>query len=70
MNSTQRILTGIMSSERVLEEDYPVHWDYLYVADGQVIRSDFGNGATVRDLKRDGGYKEIRNCDIAARNLY
>jgi len=40
-----------MVSERVLEDDYSVFYDYLYVADGKVIISDIQG--TVRDLKRD-----------------
>jgi hypothetical protein len=54
--------------EPVLADDYKVYGDYLYVADGKVIRSDiFG---TVRDLKRDIGAKEIRRCDMAGRDLF
>lgn len=53
-----------MLDEPVLPDDYPVYGDYLYVADGRVIRSDvFG---TVRDLKRDVQAKEIRRCDPRA----
>jgi hypothetical protein len=52
--------------ETVLPDDYPVYGDYLYVADGKVIRSDL-HGATVRHLKRLLGAKEIRRCDIEGR---
>ena len=52
-------------NESELPDDYPVYWDYLYVADGKVARSDIqGN---VRDLKRDLNAKVITNCDIAGR---
>ncbi|NTS31308.1 hypothetical protein HQ945_08570 [Phyllobacterium sp. BT25] len=52
-------------NERELPDDYPVYGDYLYVADGKVIRSDvFG---TVRDLRRDTGAKVITSCDIYGR---
>ena len=62
------ILDGIMDGERVLDDAHPVHGDYLYVADGKVVRSDvFG---TVRDLKRDLGAEEIRNCAMGCRNLF
>lgn len=55
-------------NEPVLSDDYKVYGDYLYVADGKVIRSDvFG---TVRDLKRSTGAKEIRRCDMSGRNLF
>ena len=53
-------------NEPVLPDDYPVYGDYLYVADGKVIRSDL-HGLTVADLKRDVGAKEIRRCDIYGR---
>jgi hypothetical protein len=51
--------------ERVLPDDYPVHYDYLYVADGKVVRSDIQG--TIRHLKRDLNAKEITNCDIFGR---
>lgn len=51
--------------ERVLPDDYPVNWDYFYVADGKVIRSDIRG--TVADLKRDVKASEIKNCDIYGR---
>lgn len=38
-------------NERVLPDDYPVYWDYYYVVDGKVVRSDV-NG-NVMTLKRD-----------------
>jgi len=63
-----RKLDGIVDGEEVLPDDYKVYGDYLYVADAKVIRSDvFG---TVRDLKRDTGAKEIRNCKMGARGLF
>jgi len=52
-------------NEPILENDYPVYWDYLYVCDGKVIRSDIQG--TVIDLKRDLKCKEIKSCDIAGR---
>lgn len=64
------ILNGILESENVLDDDYPVHWDYAYVCDGEVMLSPFGGGSTVRDWKREDKIKEIRRCDIAARNLF
>lgn len=51
--------------EPILPDDYPVYWDYLYVADERVIRSDIRG--TIADLKRDIGAKEIRRCDIIGR---
>lgn len=61
----------IKLNERVLDDDYPVYMDYLYVCDGKVIRSDVEG--TVKDLKRDlrSFYKLeakiITTCDIAGR---
>jgi hypothetical protein len=55
-------------NEPILEDAYPVYWDYLYVADGEVVRSDIQG--TVADLKRDLKAKEIRRCDMYARDLF
>lgn len=65
-----KILDGILESESVLPDDYPVHWEYLYVCDGKVHVSPLGGGATVRDLKRELRASEVRRCDIAARHLW
>jgi hypothetical protein len=56
-------------NEEVLPDDYPVYADYLYVADGKVIRSDW-HGVTVGFLKRKLDAKEIRRCDITGRKLW
>ena len=60
----------ILPSERVLEDDYPVYYQYVYVADGIVIRSNIYG--IILDLKKDLrsiGLEaiEIRNCDIFER---
>jgi hypothetical protein len=65
---SERKLDGVVEDENVLPDDYPVNWDYLYVADGKVVRSDIKG--TVRDLKRDTKAVEIRRCNMAARNLF
>lgn len=58
--------------EKVLDDNYPVHFDYLYVVNNNyVFRSDIRG--TVKDLKRD--YKklygedalEVKSCDIIGR---
>ena len=56
--------------ERELDNDYPVYWDYLYVADGRLIISDIQG--TVLDLKRDLkkrglSCEVITSCDIEGR---
>lgn len=53
-------------SEEILPDDYPVYGDYLYVADGKIIRSNW-HGINVRAFKRLLPAKEIRRCDIAGR---
>jgi hypothetical protein len=52
-------------NERELPNDYPVYWDYLYVADGKVVRSDIRG--TVAQLKRAVGAQVITSCDIEGR---
>jgi hypothetical protein len=69
-NTGERILDGVMDGEEVLPDDYPIHYDFLYVCDGRVTASDFGDGATVRTLKAHTGTKEVRRCDFGARNLF
>ena len=67
------IMTGIVEGEEILENSYPVYWDYFYVIDdngGKVVRSDIKG--TILDLKKDLrslGFKalNIYNCNIAGR---
>ena len=53
-------------NEPILPDDYPVYGNYLYVADGKVIVSDW-HGVTVAKLKYELGAKEIRRCDMYGR---
>jgi hypothetical protein len=68
------IHTGLSPSfkERILDDDYPVYGDYLYVITrgdvSKVIRSDVHG--TVKDLKRDMNADAVRNCDVKSRNLF
>lgn len=73
------ILTGLMEGEIPLPDDYPVNWDYLYVAEREdgtfkVVRSDVKG--TVKELKYDifqlTGFRppNIYNCKQAKRNLF
>lgn len=49
-------------SETVLEDDYPMNLDYVYIIDNQFLRSkDF---CTVGEYKARFGVKEIRRCDL------
>lgn len=52
----------LKESETVLEDEYPVFADYVYIADMTFVRSDVTG--TVRDLKRDLEAKEIRRCEM------
>jgi hypothetical protein len=57
--------------EHELEDDYEVHWDYLYVVDGKVVKSDIKG--TVLMLKRDlreRGMEAlvVTTCDFVGRS--
>ena len=68
-----RIDGPILEGETILSDDYPVYWNYLYVVDGRVRRSDIQG--TVADLRRDltkldgKPAVEIRRCDLVARGF-
>lgn len=53
-------------NEDVLEDDYPIYGNYLYIADGKVYMSDW-HGITVGQLKAKEGFKEVRRCNMSAR---
>ena len=55
-------------NEPILPDDYPVYGNYLYVADGKVVRSDW-HEVTARFFKAKEGVKELRRCDMAGRGL-
>ncbi len=55
-------MAKILPSETILEDSANVFWDYVYIADNKIIRSNIQG--TVKDLKRDLKAKEIRRCDI------
>lgn len=52
-------------NEPVLDNEYPVYFDYIYVVDGELYRSDIQG--TVSDMKRSLKAKEVRRCDIFGR---
>lgn len=70
MKYTIKTDTGkeVEATEPILSDDYPVFPTYCYVADGRVIRSMIEG--TVRELKVDISAKEIRRCDLGARDLF
>lgn len=53
-------------NEPILADDYPIYGDYLYVADGKVVRSDW-HGITAREFKQREGITELRRCDLVGR---
>ena len=53
-------------NEPILEDDYPIYADHIYVVDEKLYRSDW-HGITVRQLKGKEGFKEVRRCDIYGR---
>lgn len=57
---------GPALDEPLLPDDYPIFADYLYVADGRVIRSDW-HDITAARFKAIEGIKELRRCDITGR---
>ncbi len=54
-----------LNNEEVLPEDHFVGLDYVYIADGKIVKSTIEG--TVRDLKRVLKAREIRNCSICDR---
>lgn len=59
------LVTELYDDETVLPDDYPVYWDYAYIADNMLIFSPIRG--TVRELKASEGYKEVRRCNITKR---
>ena len=53
--------------EPVLDDDYPIYPGYMYVVDGEVMRSLFSG--TVADIKREFKCVEVRRCDLVGREL-
>lgn len=53
--------------EDILPDDYPIYGGYLYVADGKLFESPFFSQMTVARVKAKEGFKEIRRCNIPAR---
>lgn len=53
--------------EPILGDTYPVYFDYYYIADDKVIRSDIQGD--VFALKQFYNAKEIKRCDIVGRGM-
>jgi hypothetical protein len=59
-------MSDLFPNETILDDDYPIYGNYLYVADGKPYCSDY-HGVTVGWLKRKEGFKEVRRCNLMAR---
>jgi hypothetical protein len=55
-----------MLNEPELPDDYPIYGDYMYVADGKPIRSDW-HGITAREFKRYIKATTLCRCDVIGR---
>jgi len=54
----------LLSSETVLLDNYPVYYNYVYIADMKIIRNTVLVEGTVGELKNLLGLEEVRRCDI------
>lgn len=59
-------MTTANLNEPELPDDYPIYGNYLYVADGKVIRSDW-HGITAGQLKQREKITKLCRCDIIGR---
>lgn len=57
----------LLNTERVLEDDYPINPEYVYICDNKFKRFDGEDEITVAHWKRICSFKEIRRCDLFAR---
>lgn len=55
-------------NEPVLPDNHPIYADYVYVADGVPVVSDW-HDITVREFKMREGITELRRCDLSGRGL-
>ena len=62
-------IDGVLETENLLKDNYPVYLGYFYVCDGKVCSSPIGP-ASVSDLKVKLGVKEVRSCDLASRGFF
>lgn len=54
----------LVESETVLEDDYPLIPDFVYIFDGVFRRYKGWQETTVGHYKKAAGIKEIRRCDL------
>lgn len=65
--TTKPTTTETTLDEPILDDSFPVFWDYAYVCDGAVRLSPIRG--TVWDLKRELSVSEVRRCDLLGRGL-
>jgi hypothetical protein len=61
-----------MYNEKILEDNYPVYFDYLYIADDKIVKSPIQG--TIKDLKKilekdKISCKIMSSCDIVGRQI-
>ena len=61
-------INKLYSGEKILSDNHPVYYGYLYLCDSRIVSSDIEG--KVSDLKHDAKCNEVRNCDLAERNLW
>jgi hypothetical protein len=57
----------LFEKEDVLPDEYPIYGNYWYVVDGGDLYQSDHHDITVKELKRREGFKEVRRCNIVAR---
>lgn len=54
--------------EPELPDDYPMHWSYFYIFNGELARH-LDEPMTVGECKKKRKLESIRRCDAVARGL-
>jgi len=59
----------LLSSEKILPDNYPIYYGYIYIGDMKFMVNDILMRGTVRDLKRTYKLTEIRSCNIVGHSF-
>lgn len=54
----------LKEGENILEDDYPIYAEYVYIVDGHLVQYWVMDNATVGDIKQRFGVAEIRNAKL------
>jgi hypothetical protein len=57
---------AILESETIMDDNTPVYYGYIYIADGVIVRNYNIFEGTIKDLKKELNAKEIRRCELFA----